>query len=480
MKYKKYYVGLDIGTTKIVAMVGARNEYGKIQILGYGQAKSEGINKGVVNNIAQTSQSIMDAIQDAKEKTGLEIENVVAGIAGQNIISRSHSDYIIREDPDKLIDFEDLERLKERVDSIPLSPGQEIIHALPQDYKVDNNLDVKEPIGMMGSRLDATFHLVIGQVNAIRAISRCVVMAHLKPVGLTLEPIASASAVLSDEEKDAGVVLVDIGGGTTDVAIFKDGIIRHTAVVPLGGNIITEDIKEGCGILARQAEMLKVQYGSAWPGENRDNEIVSIPGIRGKEPREISLKNLSKIIHARVSEIINLVFNVIKSYGHEEPKKKLISGIVLTGGGSQLKHIVQLVEYITGMDTRIGYPDEHLASNSDNRLTSPIYATAIGLVMSAIENEAEEQFKKRLEELKFQEVEAAKNTETTLFQEKPIDPVAQNITIVDDTVTTTVTTTKEELQPIGDYEDEKPKTSENFWARFNKFISKYIGETDDE
>lgn len=224
MKYKKYYVGLDIGTTKIVAMVGARNEYGKIQILGYGQAKSEGINKGVVNNIAQTSQSIMDAIQDAKEKTGLEIENVVAGIAGQNIISRSHSDYIIREDPDKLIDFEDLERLKNRVDSIPLSPGQEIIHALPQDYKVDNNLDVKEPIGMMGSRLDATFHLVIGQVNAIRAISRCVVMAHLKPVGLTLEPIASASAVLSDEEKDAGVVLVDIGGGTTDVAIFKDGI----------------------------------------------------------------------------------------------------------------------------------------------------------------------------------------------------------------------------------------------------------------
>ena len=475
MKYKNYYIGLDIGTTKIVAMVGVKNEYGKIQILGYGQAKSEGINKGVVTNIAQTSRSIMDAVQDAKEKTGLEIENVVAGIAGQNIISSSHSDYLLREDPNKLIDFEDLERLKERVNSISLSPGQEIIHALPQDYKVDNN-DVKEPIGMMGSRLDATFHLVIGQVNAIRAISRCVVMAHLKPVGLTLEPIASASAVLSDEEKDAGVVLVDIGGGTTDVAIFKDGIIRHTAVVPLGGNIITEDIKEGCGILARQAEMLKVQYGSAWPGENRDNEIVSIPGIRGKEPREISLKNLSKIIHARVSEIINLVFNVIKSYGHEEPKKKLISGIVLTGGGSQLKHIVQLVEYITGMDTRIGYPDEHLASNSDNRLTSPIYATAIGLVMSAIENEAEEQFKKRLEELKFQEVEAAKNTETTLFQEKPIDPVAQNIKIVDDTVTTT----KEELQPIGDDEGEKPKTSENFLAKFTKFVSKYIGETDDE
>ena len=281
MKYNKYYVGLDIGTTKIVTMVGAKNEYGKIQILGYGQSKSEGINKGVVTNIAKTTQSIMDAIQDAKEKTGLEIENVEAGIAGQNIISRSHSDYITR---------------TEQVFSIALSPGQKIIHALPQDYKVDNVGDIKEPIGMMGTRLDATFHLVIGQVSAIKGITRCVEMAHLKPIGLTLEPIASAKAVLSEEEKDAGVVLVDIGGGTTDVAIFKDGIIRHTAVVPLGGNIITDDIKEGCGILTRQAEMLKVEFGSAWPGENRDNEIVSIPGIKGKEPKEITLKNLSNCL----------------------------------------------------------------------------------------------------------------------------------------------------------------------------------------
>ena len=232
MKYNKYYVGLDIGTTKIVTMVGAKNEYGKIQILGYGQSKSEGINKGVVTNIAKTTQSIMDAIQDAKEKTGLEIENVEAGIAGQNIISRSHSDYITRTDPEQLIDFDDLERLKEQVFSIALSPGQKIIHALPQDYKVDNVGDIKEPIGMMGTRLDATFHLVIGQVSAIKGITRCVEMAHLKPIGLTLEPIASAKAVLSEEEKDAGVVLVDIGGGTTDVAIFKDGIILHTAVVP--------------------------------------------------------------------------------------------------------------------------------------------------------------------------------------------------------------------------------------------------------
>nr|WP_314561017.1 cell division protein FtsA [uncultured Capnocytophaga sp.] len=474
MKYKKYYVGLDIGTTKIVAMVGTKNEYGKIQILGYGQAKSEGINKGVVNNIAQATQSIMDAIQDAKEKTGLDIENVVAGIAGQNIMSRSHSDYITRNDPEKLIDFEDLERLKEQVFSIALAPGQKIIHALPQDYKVDNAGDIKEPIGMMGTRLDATFHLVIGQINAIKGISRCIEMANLKPIGLTLEPIASADAVLSEEEKDAGVVLVDIGGGTTDVAIFKDGIIRHTAVVPLGGNVITDDIKEGCGILARQAEMLKVQYGSAWPGENRDNEIVSIPGIKGKEPKEITLKNLSKIIHARVSEIINLVFNVIKSYGHEEPKKKLFAGIVLTGGGSQLQHISQLVEYITGMSTRIGLPDEHLAGNSDPKLTSPIYATAIGLVMSAIENEAEEQFKKRLEEIKEQE-----NKVIEITEQVPVETIKQPITIIDET--SLPTQKKVEDDEDEDEEDyDKPKNSKNFWDKWRVRIGDFLNSDTEE
>ena len=470
MKYKKYYVGLDIGTTKIVCMVGTKNEYGKIQILGYGQAKSEGINKGVVNNIAQATRSIIDAVQDAKEKTGLDIENVVAGIAGQNIMSRSHSDYITRNDPEKLIDYEDLERLKEQVYSISLSPGQKIIHALPQDYKVDNAGDIKEPIGMMGTRLDATFHLVIGQIHAIKGISRCVEMANLKPIGLTLEPIASASAVLSDEEKDAGVVLVDIGGGTTDVAIFKDGIIRHTAVVPLGGNVITDDIKEGCGILSRQAEMLKVQYGSAWPGENRDNEIVSIPGIKGKEPKEITLKNLSKIIHARVSEIINLVFNVIKSYGHEEPKKKLFAGVVLTGGGSQLKHIVQLVEYITGMSTRIGYPDEHLAGNSDSKLTSPTYATAIGLVMNAIENESEEQFKKRLEELKVQENKIVE-------EPKPTESAKPPITIVDDTP---LPNQKEELDEEEEEGDEKPKNRRNLWYKWKVRIDEFLNTDAEE
>jgi cell division protein FtsA len=263
-------------------------------------------------------------------------------------------------------------------------PGEEIIHVLPQDFKVDGQAEIKTPIGMYGGRLEANFHVVVGQVSSIRNIGRCIKSAGLELASITLEPLASADAVLSQEEKEAGVALIDIGGGTTDLAIFKDGIIRHTSVISFGGNVITEDIKEGCSIIEKQAELLKTKFGSAWPGENKDNEIVSIPGLRGREPKEITLKNLSKIIHARVVEIVEQVFLEIKNYGHEETKRKLIAGIVLTGGGAQLKHIKQLVEYITGMDTRIGYPNEHLASNSDTEISSPAYATVVGLLMKGL------------------------------------------------------------------------------------------------
>jgi cell division protein FtsA len=243
-------------------------------------------------------------------------------------------------------------------------------------------------MGMYGGRLEANFHVVVGQVSSIKNIVRCIKSAGLNLGEISLEPLASANAVLSQEEKEAGVALIDIGGGTTDLAIFKDGIIRHTAVIPFGGNVITEDIKEGCSIIEKQAELLKIKFGSAWPGENKDNEIVSIPGLRGRDPKEITLKNLSKIIHARVVEIIEQVYVEIKNYGHEEQKKKLIGGIVLTGGGSQLKHLKQLVEYITGMDTRIGYPNEHLAGDSEEEIASPLYATGVGLLMSAVASDA--------------------------------------------------------------------------------------------
>jgi cell division protein FtsA len=385
MNENKISVGLDIGTTKIVAMSGVKNEYDKTQILGQGKSVSLGVHRGVVNNITQTIQSIQQAIQEAEQSSGEKISSVTVGIAGQHIRSLQHSDYITRANSELVIDEGDIERLINQVHKLVMLPGEEIIHVLPQEFKVDGQAEIKEPIGMYGGRLEANFHVVVGQVSSIRNIGRCIKSAGLDLEGITLEPLASANAVLSSEEKEAGVALIDIGGGTTDLAIFRDGIIRHTAVVPFGGNVITEDIKEGCSIIEKQAELLKIKFGSAWPGENKDNEIVSIPGLRGRDPKEITLKNLSKIIHARVVEIIEQVYVEIKNYGHEEQKKKLIAGIVLTGGGSQLKHLKQLVEYITGMDTRVGYPNEHLAGDSDKEITSPLFATSVGLVMDGLQ-----------------------------------------------------------------------------------------------
>ena len=386
MEHNKIAVGLDIGTTKIVAMIGRYNEYGKLEILGLGKSKSLGVHRGVVNNITQTIQSIQQAVLDAETSSGMKITEVIVGIAGQHIRSLKHSDYITRKDSDTVIDDQDIEDLCNQVHKLVMLPGEEIIHVLPQDFKVDGQSEITEPIGMYGGRLEANFHVVVGQVSSIRNIGRCIKSAGLSLSGITLEPLASSNAVLGMEEKEAGVALIDIGGGTTDLAIFKDGIIRHTAVIPFGGNVITEDIKEGCSIIEKQAELLKIKFGSAWPGENKDNEIVSIPGLRGREPKEITLKNLSKIIHARVIEIIEQVYLEIKNYGHEDQKTKLIAGIVLTGGGSQLKHLKQLVEYITGMDTRVGYPNEHMAGDSDSEVTSPMYATAVGLVLNGLEN----------------------------------------------------------------------------------------------
>lgn len=385
MENKNFAVGLDIGTTKIVAMIGCYNEYGKMEILGIGKAKSLGVHRGVVNNITQTILSIQQAVEAAETNSGIKISEVVAGIAGQHIRSLQHSDYITRKDGEEVINERDIETLCNQVHKLVMLPGEEIIHVLPQDYKVDGQAEITEPKGMYGARLEANFHVVVGQVTSIRNIGRCIKSAGLDFAGITLEPLASANAVLSQEEKEAGVALIDIGGGTTDLAIFKDGIIRHTAVIPFGGNVITEDIKEGCSIIEKQAEMLKIKFGSAWPGENKDNEIVSIPGLRGREPKEITLKNLSKIIHARVVEIIEQVYAEIKAYGHDEQKKKLIAGIVITGGGAELKHLKQLVEYTTGMDTRIGFPNEHLAGNSDAETLSPIYATAVGLVLNSLQ-----------------------------------------------------------------------------------------------
>jgi len=374
-------VGLDIGTTKIAAIVGRRNEHGKIEILGMGRSESLGVMRGVVANIEKTVASIREAVEEAEAKSGVEIKEVYVGIAGQHIKSMQHRGMITRANNEYEISQSDIDAITEDMYRLAMPPGEEIIHVIPQEFIVDNEQGIKEPVGMAGIRLEANCHIITGLVTAAKNIYKCVEKAGLKTKDLILEPLASAEAVLTDEEKEAGVVLVDIGGGTTDIAIFQDGIIRHTAVIPFGGNVITEDIKEGCSIIRNQAELLKVKFGSALSKQTKENEIVSIPGLRGREPKEISVKNLAHIIQARIEEIIDNVYYEIKNSGYE---KKLIAGIVITGGGSQLKNITQLVEYITGMDTRIGYPNEHLGKGLDE-VKSPMYATGVGLVIKGLQ-----------------------------------------------------------------------------------------------
>ncbi|MBL7933083.1 MAG: cell division protein FtsA [Bacteroidia bacterium] len=374
-------VGLDLGTTKIAAIVGRKNEFGKVEILGVGKAESLGVNRGVVVNIEQTVASIKTAVAIAADKANVDIGEVIVGIAGQHIKSMQHRGMITRQSLDDEVSQKDIDNLIDNMHRLVMSPGEEIIHVIPQEYIIDSESGIKNPIGHAGIRLEGNFHIITGQVSAVKNIFKCVDRAGLQTVDLHLEPLASADAVLSDEEKEAGVVLVDIGGGTTDVAIFYDGIIRHTAVIPFGGNIITDDIKEGCGIIRTQAEQLKVKFGSALSQENQENEIISIPGLRGRPHKEISVKFLAQIIQARMEEILEFVLFEIKSCGYE---RKLAAGIVVTGGGAMLKHLPQLVMLTTGMDCRIGTPNEHLTGN-DEELKNPLYATGVGLVMKGIE-----------------------------------------------------------------------------------------------
>ncbi len=375
--------GLDIGTTKIACIVGRRNEQGKIEILGMGKSRSEGVTRGVVANIPKTVESIKVAMNEAADMAGVIIETVNVGIAGQHIRSMQHRGMKMRQSMEEEISQSDIDQLIDETHRLVMPPGEEIIHVLPQEYIVDNEQGIPDPIGMSGIRLEANFHIISGQVTAARNINKCVHRAGLNVTELILEPLASAEAVLSQQEKEAGVVLVDIGGGTTDIAIFFDNIIRHTAVIPFGGNVVTEDIRQGCGIMRDQAELLKTKFGSALAKENKENEVVCIPGLRGRDPKEISLRTLSEIIQSRMEEIIEHVYFEIKNSGIE---KSLIAGIVLTGGGAQLKHLKHLAEYITGMDTRIGYPNEHLAQSKIEAVTSPLYATGVGLVMKGFDH----------------------------------------------------------------------------------------------
>lgn len=384
MYQQEYSVGLDIGTTKIVAIVGRRNSNGNIEVMGVGRAKSLGVHKGIVNNISQTIASITTAVRQAENASGVKIDRVTVGIAGKHIRSLQHSDYIMRDNPEQYITEEDIDKLKDQVKKLVMLPGEEIIHVLPQEYKVDSQGEIQEPIGMHGKRLEANFHVVVGQLGSIKNIARCVEEAGLTMEALTLEPLASSEAVLTNEEKEAGVAIVDIGGGTTDIAVFKDNIIRHTCVIPYGGGIITEDIKDGCSIIEKHAEQLKIKYAYAVPELVKDSVYVTIPGLHGRPEKEISLKNLSQIVNARMEEILEMVNNELRAYGAFEQRKKLIAGIVLTGGGSNLNDLRQLSSYLTCMDSRIGYANEYVENDKNGILKSPEYATSIGLLMESL------------------------------------------------------------------------------------------------
>jgi len=412
MRQKSNYVAaVDIGTTKIVSLIGKVNENRKLDVIGMSKSISKGVKKGVVLNIEETVSAIHQTVEEAQKQAGVQFSDVFVGIAGQHIKSIKNRGYInLGSDRDEIIQ-NDIDALIADMYKIPIDLGEEIIHVLPQNYIVDNETGVKNPVGMSGRRLEANFHIVIGQIASAKNIEKCINRVGLKVNQLILEPLASSSAVLTDDEKEAGVALVDIGGGTTDVAVFFDDSIRHTAVIPFGGNVVTKDIKEGCKILHRQAEALKTQFGSALGDLAPDDKVVTIPGINGREPKEISFKNLAYIIQMRMEEIIDAVMFEIENSGCMD---KLSAGIVLTGGGALLKHLSQLVRFHTGMDVRIGYPIEYLNSDPAEEINKPQYATSVGLLLKGWElYQKQERGENDEEEKEFEEddmlVEAEEN-----------------------------------------------------------------------
>jgi len=373
---------IDIGTTKIVAIVGRSDGNGGIEILGLSNTPSTGVKRGVVLNIEETVKAIRTTVDDLEERTGLVLTDVFVGIAGRHIKSKMARGYISRDSHESEIDINDIRRLTADMYKLPIDVGEEIIHVIPQTYIVDNESGISNPIGICGKRLEANFHIVIGQISSARNTERCINRAGMNLMSLVLEPLASSEAVLTDEEKEAGVVLVDIGGGTTDVAIYYDNVIRHTAVIPFGGNMVTEDIKQGCSILQKQAEDLKVKFGYAIGDIAPENKVVSIPGIAGRDPKEISFKNLAYIIQSRMEEILDAVNFEIQNSGFAD---KLTAGVVITGGGAMLKNLPQLVKYKTAMDVRIGHPNVHISGKGRDEVNQPMYATSVGLILKGLE-----------------------------------------------------------------------------------------------
>ncbi len=377
MENAQYVAAIDVGTTKIVTLLGKRTEKGKLEVFGFSRSDSKGIKRGEVLNPEEASHVIKETLFDLQQRTGILFSEVFVGIAGQHIRILKSRHYINRSSYEDSITVDDVNQLKNDAKKIALDEGKEIIHILPQSYIVDNETDISNPVGMLGKRLEANFNIVIGNIDSIKRIKKCVHQSGLTIKEIILEPLASADAVLFEEEREAGVALVDIGGGTTDVAVFYENVLRHSAVIPFGGNVVTKDIKDACGLVERTAEEVKLKFGVALGEKADENKVIVIPAIPGREPKEISFRNLAHIIQSRMEEIIDAVMFHIENSGCAD---KLGAGIVITGGGAMLRHLNQLFRFKTGKDVRIGFPGEHLSGESET-INEPCYATGVGLLM---------------------------------------------------------------------------------------------------
>lgn len=419
-------VGLDIGTTKIAAIAGRKNEFGKLEILGFGRAPSNGVQHGMVLNIDQTIKAIQTALENCyASNPNLEISEVYVGIAGHHIKSLQTRGDIVRQNIEEEIRQEEIDRLVADQYRTYIPAGDQIIDVIPQEFTVDNFQNIPNPIGYSGVKVGANFHIITGDKNAIRNINRSVEKAGLRTKDLVLQPLASAAAVMCDQDLEAGVAIVDIGGGTTDLAVFYEGILKHTAVIPFGGDNITNDIKTGLGVLKIQAEQMKIQFGSALSDEAKANTFITIPGLRGLAAKEISMRNLANIIQARMSEILDFVSYHLKQVGLDN--RMLNGGIILTGGGSQLKHLLQLTEYSTGLNARIGLPNEHLAGGHIEELAKPMYSTCIGLILKGY-NDYENKSSQLNENFMKVEVAPAEDApQTSEMSEQPETPVSREV-----------------------------------------------------
>ncbi|GAC1417708.1 MAG: cell division protein FtsA [Flavisolibacter sp.] len=410
-------VGLDIGTTKIAVIAGRKNEFGKLEILGFGRANSNGVKHGQVLNIDETIKAIKTALENCyASNPNLEVNEVYVGIAGHHIKSLQTRGDIVRHDTDSEISQKEIDQLIADQYKTYIPAGDQIIDVIPQEYTVDNFQNIPDPIGYGGVKVGANFHIITGDKNAIRNINRSVEKAGLVTKDLVLQPLASSSAVMAEEDLEAGVAIVDIGGGTTDLAVFYEGILKHTAVIPFAGENITNDIKTGLGVLKTQAEQMKVQFGSALSNEAKTNAYITIPGLRGMPAKEISVKNLANIIQARMSEILDFVTYHLKQVGLDN--KMLNGGIILTGGGAQLKHLIQLTEYVTGLNCRIGLPTEHLSAGHIEELARPTYATCLGLILKGYDDY---EHKRKQFEGTFRKVEIPQGLKSAYSEEIAVD-----------------------------------------------------------